>query len=369
MNVSRKQLTQAPIVLEPNRVWRFYDGGKMIDRFKGLANPKDSLFPEEWVGSCVQATNPGEHFKKGEGLAIIGSGVSEPVSLKSLIEQFPEEMLGPRHVKTHGANPAMLVKLLDAAIRLIIHAHPTKEFARTHLNDCFGKTEAWFVLETRSEVADPYVLIAFKDEVSRPRYKDMMLKNNIDEMMRVMHRVPVKAGDVVYVKAGVPHAIGEGIFMVELQEPSDYSIILEQTCPAYTFRQEECYLGLDPDTTLSVIDHRVYTPDEVRQELVIKPKVIRKDGGSAEVQLLGYDTTECFAGHRLDVKTSFSDTTDGRGSILIVLDGEGKLVHNRGEIPLKRGVELFVPAAVGTHEFLAPKGLTVFKCLPAQAQA
>jgi mannose-6-phosphate isomerase len=367
MDASLKRITQTPIVLEPNRVWRFYDGGKMIDRLKGLANPKDSLYPEEWVGSCVQASNPGVHFRKGEGLAVIGTGVPEPIPLKSLIEQFPEEMLGAKHVKTHGSNPALLVKLLDAAIRLIIHAHPSKAFARTHLNDCFGKTEAWFVLETRPEVEDPYVLIAFKDEVSRPRYKEMMLMNNTEEMMRLMHRVPVKAGDVVYVKAGVPHAIGEGIFMVELQEPSDYSIILEQTCPAYTFRQDECYLGLDPDTTLSVIDHRVYSPEEVRRELVIKPKVVRREGESAEVELLGYDTTECFSGHRLEVKKTLSDATQDRGSILIVLDGEGKLVHNHGEIPLKRGVELFLPAAVGNHEFEARSELTIFKALPAQA--
>lgn len=367
MDTSLKHLTQTPIVLEPNRVWRFYEGGKMIDRFKGAANPKDSLYPEEWVGSCVQATNPGEHFKKGEGLAVIGSGLTEPVSLKDLIERFPEEMLGPKHVQVHGANPALLVKLLDAAIRLIIHAHPTKEFARTHLNDCFGKTEAWFVLETRPEVEDPYVLIAFKEQVSRPRYKEMMLKNNTQEMMRVMHKVPVKAGDVVYVKAGVPHAIGEGIFMVELQEPTDYSIILEQTCPAYTFRQDECYLGLDPDTTLSVLDHRVYSAEEVNRELVCKPRVVRQEGRSAEVELLGYQTTECFAGHRLDIRESMSDATHERGSILIVLEGEGTMVHHHGEIPLKRGVELFVPAAVGTHEFWAQTGLTIFKCLPARA--
>ncbi len=367
MNASLKHLTLAPIVLEPNRVWRFYTGGKMIDRFKGVPHPFDSLYPEEWVGSCVQATNPGKHFRVGEGLAVISAGIHEPVALKTIIETFPEEMLGVQHVRTYGANPALLVKLLDAAVRLIIHAHPTKAFARQRLNDCFGKTEAWFVLGTRPEIADLYVLIAFREEVSRARYKEMILKNEIDEMMRVMHTVPVKAGDVVYVRAGVPHAIGAGIFMVELQEPTDYSIILEQTCPAYTFKQEECYLGLDPDLTLSVINHRVYTPEEVQRELVIKPHVLRKEGESAEIQMLGYDTTECFAGRRLEVKGKLSDDTAGRSSILIVLDGQGTLVHNLGEIMLECGVELFMPAAVGQHEFLTDSHLSIFKCLPAQA--
>ena len=79
------------------------------------------------------------------------------------------------------------------------------------------------------------MLIAFKEEVSRSRYREMLDKQTVDEMIRVMHRVSVKAGDVVYVKAGLPHAIGEGIFMVELQEPTDYSVILERSCTLYKF--------------------------------------------------------------------------------------------------------------------------------------
>lgn len=339
----------------------------MIDRFKSVQNPADTYYPEEWVGSTVQATNPGKYFRAGEGLAVISSGIPEPVALKALIEQFPEEMLGARHVKTHGSNPALLVKLLDAAIRLIIHAHPTKDFAKKHLNNCFGKTEAWFVLETRPEVADPYVLIAFKDKISRPRYKEMLLKNQIGEMMKVMHRVSVKPGDVVYVKAGLPHAIGEGIFMVELQEPTDYSIILEQMCPAYTFKQEECYLGLEPDLTLSVLNHQVYSLADVKRELIIRPKLLRREGESVEYQLLGYDTTECFAGRRLEIKQSMSDSTHGQSSILIVLNGEGVLKHHHGEIPLQRGRELFMPASIGEHEFFCSSAMTIFKCLPAQA--
>src|SRR5206468_5207802 len=114
-------------------------------------------------------------------------------------------------------------------------------------------------------------------------------------------RVPVKAGDVVYVKAGLPHAIGGGIFVVELQEPTDYSILLERSAPLYTFSEEESFLGLPKDLTLSTLDHRVYTPEEVQKDLVIRPKMLRQEGESTESRLLGYETTECFAGHRLEV--------------------------------------------------------------------
>lgn len=366
MSHQLKSLTQSPILLAPNRVWRIYRGGRTTDRLQGKLQPTDAWYPEEWVGSCVQAANPAEHFKEGEGLALISKGLSEPVTLKSVIEQFPEEMLGSAHVKTYGSNPALLVKLLDAAIRLLIHAHPSKDFAKQHLNSCFGKTEAWFILETRPEVDDPFVLIAFKKEVSKSQYRDILRRQDMDAMMNIMHRVPVKAGDVVYVKAGLPHAIGEGTFMVELQEPTDFSVILERVTPGYTFREDECFLGLDPDLVLSDLIYRSYSPEEVQRQLVIKPKLLRREGESAEYQLLGYDTTECFAGNRLDIKNRLNDSTHGRYTTLIVLDGEGKFLHAHGEVPLRRGAELFVPASVGEHQFVTSSSLTVFKCLPAQ---
>lgn len=355
------------MLLAPNRVWRMYKGGAMIDRLKGAVDPKDSEFPEEWVGSTVQASNPGTHNREGEGLALVSTNIPEPVSIKKVIELFPEEILGMQHVKTYGTSSALLVKLLDAAERLLIHAHPTKAFAMDHLNSCFGKTEAWFVLDTRPEVEEPYVLIAFNEEVSRQRYRDMLNKQDIHEMMRVMHRVPVKAGSVVYVKAGLPHAIGEGMFIVELQEPTDYSIILERSCTNYNFSVEESFLGLPPDLTLSTLDHRVYSPEEVQSELVIKPHVLRREGESTESRLLGYETTECFAGNRLEIFGELSDSTNDRYSVLIVLDGEGSLIHSHGELALRRGTEIFVPASVGQYMFRANKHLSIFKCLPARA--
>ncbi|MBI5471373.1 MAG: hypothetical protein HY961_03420 [Ignavibacteriae bacterium] len=367
MNDRLRELTTSPMLLAPNRVWRMYKGGAMIDRLKGVADPMDSEFPEEWVGSTVQASNPGTHYRQGEGLALISANIPEPVSIKTIVERYPEEILGAQHVKTYGTSSALLVKLLDAAERLIIHAHPTKAFAKDHLNSCFGKTEAWFVLETRPDVEEPYVLIAFKEDVPRQRYREMLNKQDINEMMRVMHRVPVKAGSVVYVKAGLPHAIGEGMFIVELQEPTDYSIILERSCSNYNFSVEESFLGLPQDLTLSTLDHRVYSPEEVQNELVIKPHVVRREGESTESRLLGYETTECFAGNRLEIVGEMSDATNGRYSVLIVLDGEGSLIHAHGEIALKRGTEVFVPASVGQYVFRSNKHLSVFKCLPAQA--
>ncbi len=323
-------MSKSPILLLSNRVWRFYTGGKMIDRFKGEPNAVDTNYPEEWVGSLVQAVNPGEHYKAGEGIQLITTN-GQAVQLKKVIEENPEGMLGKEHARIYGTDAALLVKLLDASVRLVLHAHPNKEFAKRHLNSCFGKTEAWFILETRPDVDEPCVYDSFKEEVSPERWKEIIDKQDVKEMIRLVHKLPVKAGDVVYVKAGLPHAIGAGVFMVELQEPTDFSIIYERECAGFAFEPKDCFLGIDPDLALSNTIYRVYSWEDVQRELLIKPKELRREGQSTEVQLLGYDTTECFAGHRLTVVGSLSDDTRDRFHILIVLDGEGTMVHEHGE--------------------------------------
>lgn len=50
MNAHRGKILRLP----PNRVWRTYSGGLMLDRMEGRAAAADGTFPEDWIGS----TNP-----------------------------------------------------------------------------------------------------------------------------------------------------------------------------------------------------------------------------------------------------------------------------------------------------------------------
>ncbi len=126
-----------PFVLPPNRLARFYEGGARIDALRGDP-PGPERTPEDWVGST--ATSWGHHT---EGLARLDDGQI----LRDLVEADPEGFLGPEHVARWGANPAVLVKLLDAGERLPVHFHPGRAFAREHLDLDYGKTESWLILE------------------------------------------------------------------------------------------------------------------------------------------------------------------------------------------------------------------------------
>jgi len=57
-----------PFELLPNRVWRTYKGGAMLDQMQGKVG-EDTHFPEDWVGSATRAANMGRENLPDEGVA------------------------------------------------------------------------------------------------------------------------------------------------------------------------------------------------------------------------------------------------------------------------------------------------------------
>ncbi|MBD0329580.1 MAG: class I mannose-6-phosphate isomerase [Thermoleophilia bacterium] len=239
-----------PLRLQPARVYRFYRGGTLIARLRGHDEP-DGEFPEDWLGSVVPASNPGRDDAE-EGLSRLADGRL----LRDAIAADPDAWLGGEHVERFGTSTGLLVKLLDAAERLPVHAHPGRAFARTRFGSPFGKTEAWIVLATRGPEAG--VWVGLREEVARERYHQWIERQDTDALLGSLNRLPVSTGDVVYVPAGVPHAIGAGVFMAELQEPTDYLILCEWE--GFPIRPEDAHLGIGWEAALSALDLRAHEP-------------------------------------------------------------------------------------------------------------
>ena len=138
-------LPNAPVALGPNQPARFYRGGAGIARFRGVPQPSDYV-PEDWVGSTTEIFS-----QPGAGLTRLPGGET----LRHAIAAAPAAFLGPSHVARYGADPGLLVKILDTDGRLVVHFHPEREFAASHLGSRHGKTEAWIILATRREGKRP----------------------------------------------------------------------------------------------------------------------------------------------------------------------------------------------------------------------
>jgi len=236
--------------LEPTRVRRFYRGGSLIGRLRGEPED-DALLPEDWLGSATEARNPGSK-DAGEGLSRLADGRV----LRDAIAADPVAWLGDAHLARFGPSTALLVKLLDAAERLPVHAHPDRAFAQAALGSPFGKTEAWIVLATRGAQAD--VWVGLRDAVETPRYLEWIRDQDVERLLGSLNRIDVRAGDVVYVPAGVPHAIGPGVLIAELQEPTDFSLLCEWS--GFPIRPEDSHLGLGWDLAVEALDLSAHEP-------------------------------------------------------------------------------------------------------------
>ena len=77
-------------------------------------------------------------------------------------------------------------------------------------------------------------------------------------MLAALHELPVAAGDAILVPAGTLHAIGAGILLLELQEPTDLSVLVEWKRFGVDSGPE--HLGLGWDTALAAPRPRADRP-------------------------------------------------------------------------------------------------------------
>ena len=243
------------IKLPPNQPPdRFYLGGELIESFRsGTPEGRRGLrTPEDWVGSVTSVA----------GADSVGRTVlSDGYSLAESIRADPIAWLGPEHERSFGTNARLLVKLLDAGQRLPVHAHPDDAFSQRHQLGQLGKAEAWYILRGGD------VYLGLKSLVSEEVLLRLVTEQRTDEMLRLLHRRRVEPGSVVYVPPGVLHSIGAGVLLLEVQQPTDLSILLEWRGFDLDGAKDG-HLGLGFARALTAVDTRVHSSSQI-DELVV----------------------------------------------------------------------------------------------------
>ena len=134
---SRRTGSSASTAAAPSSMRSGPDGWRLI------RVPVDGTRPEDWLGSATRSWTPAGHDPTDEGLSHVEIDGRDR-TVEELLEEDPELVAGRALVERVGRpTVGVLVKLLDPAERLPVHAHPTRAFARQHLDSFFGKTEAW----------------------------------------------------------------------------------------------------------------------------------------------------------------------------------------------------------------------------------
>jgi mannose-6-phosphate isomerase len=315
-----------PLLLGPNQPPRFYRGGERIARFRGLAAPEDHV-PEDWVGSTTTVFG-----EKELGLSRLPDGRL----LREAAAADPVAFLGPRHAALHGPDPALLVKLLDAGERLPVHVHPDDAFAKRALRTPHGKTQAWIVVATTKP--DASVAAGFRHDVASETLARWVREQDHAALLGALNALPVQPGDAIYVPAGTAHAIGDGILIVELQQPSDLSVLLEWE--GFGIEDEdEASLGLGWDVALGCVHLAAADASRLRGP--------DPTGDGPVTRLLPPEADPFFRAERI---APAPIAAIERGfAILVVIEGAGTLMAEAGEpLPVRRGDTVLIPWEAGT---------------------
>ncbi len=285
-----------------------WGGTRLIDGW-GRACDKETL-GESWELTVRSAEK-----------SVICNGALAGRTLESVIEEVGRNLIAPDF---DGEGFPLLVKLIDAADRLSVQVHPDDAYAARVEGDR-GKTEMWCVLEAEDGAE---LICGLREGASAEDFRRSVEEG---DFLRELRRVPVHAGDVFFIPAGMPHAIGGGILIAEIQ----------QNC----------------DLTYRVYDYDRKGPDGAPRELHVKKALeVVRPFTEEEVDairfarrsdlLAGGDVlADCsyFRVERLSVKGDRMLPACASMRHLLCIEGEGELLYKGERYPIRRGDSYLLP--------------------------
>lgn len=310
--------TMYPLMFEPvliEMVW----GGTLLNQKYGRCAESDKI-GESWDISCHQ---------KGE--SIVANGALRGYSLNDVIKKFPREIFGTSLGDSYEF--PLLLKLIHAKDVLSVQVHPPDLYAQLHEGEPFGKTEMWYILDAGADAELIYGLTKGTDQAI---FSKCMEQNKLDECL---HRLKVKAGDAVYIPAGLVHAIGKDILLCEIQQSSDLTYrVFDWNRTGIDGNPRKLHI----EQALDVIDFNMTYPVSPIPGLNIE------ESGCVRTFLVA---CEYFAVEKIDIRTNVAENTYGeRFHTLTIIRGLGEIIFESGSLNIKAGDSLLLPAALGEYE-------------------
>ena len=290
-----------------------WGGAKLLAK-KQVRADKSKLYGESWDISCV----------KGD-LSVAENGMLKGNNLQELIEVYMGDLVGEKIFEKFGLEFPLLIKTLDCNDVLSVQVHPDDALAAERHNS-FGKTEMWFVTACEPGAS---IYIGFSDpEITREKYLDAVSGGYLPTLL---NKVEVKAGDAFFIPAGMVHALGKGVEVVEIQQTSDITYrIYDWDRVGADGKPRELH------TTLAV-DAIDFTRRP--EECIIKCSPVA--GESVNVAKCEYFTTNLLA---IDGETEKDYAHLDSFVIYMCIGGEIHLEYDGGAETVKDGDTILIPA-------------------------
>lgn len=300
-----------PEMKEP--IW----GGRALEQF-GFTIP-DGPIGEAWL--------IGDHEN---GTTEVANGPLQGLGLDEVREKYGQPFFGTKSASQKNGKFPLLIKLLDCQDDLSIQVHPNDHYERLPEGE-LGKTEMWYVLAAKPGAK---IIYGLKENIDREKLAKLIEE---DRIMDGLQEVTVSAGDSFYIPAGTVHALGSGVLVAEVQQNSDTVYRLhDYNRPGLDGKPRELHI----EDSLNVISYdntgasRMTTSMSSTNEwltLASSPFFVVEKG------MVSADDTWHL--------TTNPDTF----TIQTICTGEGSLHWENGNIPLKAGDCILLPANLGAY--------------------
>ena len=303
-----------PIKFRPRvkeRIW----GGHAIAAMKagsGARLSPDKLYGESWELSSVSGD-----------VSVVANGFLKGNDLNEIVEVYMGDLVGEKIFERYGIGFPLLVKYLDCNDVLSVQVHPDDTLAAER-HDSAGKTEMWYVVDCKPGAA---LYVGFKNpEITREEYIEAVAKSTLPELL---NRIEVSPGDIFFIPAGVVHALGAGIEVIEIQQTSDITYrIYDWDRVDASGRPRELHTALAVDAIDFSADAR-----ELHKHY--------RSSGAAEVISCDYFNVSV-----VEVASELERDRMGIDSftVYVCIDGTAEITSEGGSERIARGEAILIPA-------------------------
>ena len=309
-----------PFVFRPifkERIW----GGREMERLFAKKIPAGKPIGESWEIS----DRPGD-------ASVIANGPLAGKDLRWLMENHAAEILGGAKPASAGHFP-LLCKILDAREKLSLQVHPPASKAAELEGE--PKTEMWFITDA---VPDASLSVGLKHGVTRAEFETKIADGSVADCF---HRLPVRAGDAMFLPSGRVHAIGAGLVIFEIQQNSDTTYrVFDWNRIGLDGKPRELHIA----QSLVSIDFNDFEPKLVGTKFVAD--------GQIQKRLLVSDPLFNVEAWKLNSGAS-SSAKPKKLQIIAVTTGEVEIKSGATPVKLSAGQFGLIPASLESTEILA----------------
>jgi len=303
-----------PLKFKPlfkERIW----GGQQLRSFFGKDLPANRKIGESW-----------ELADLPEDKSEIINGPLAGKTLDEVIAQYGSSITG---VDNYQPPFPLLIKILDARDDLSVQVHPdAKTCKRTGKGA--PKTECWYIIDARPGAV---IYKCLKPGTTKGQFAKAIEDGTCADYLV---KVPVEVGQCHFLPSGTCHAIGAGLLIAEIQQPSDT-----------TYRVFD-WNRIDPATGKGRQLHVADALESIHFDSSGDNLSVETTG-----QLVDADEFKVNKGHQMP---GCEVLLTGQMKVLMILDGCGQIVSEQTPTTVfEKGDTLLVPAAFeGVMQFDKP---------------